>query len=67
VVPPGEIERLLQPFQQIGRQRVRHSDGHGLGLAIVQAIARAHDATLSAHPRPAGGLNIQVTFMASST
>jgi signal transduction histidine kinase len=67
LVPPGEIERLLQPFQQAGLERVRHSDGHGLGLAIVRAIARAHGATLSAHPRSGGGLEIQVTFVASRT
>jgi signal transduction histidine kinase len=61
-VPPGELERLFQPFQQIGSQRVRHTDGHGLGLAIVRAVAQAHGATLTARPALEGGLHVEVTF-----
>ena len=39
--------------------------GHGLGLAIVRAIADVHGATLTAHARPDGGLDIQVSFPTS--
>jgi len=66
MVPPAEVERLFQPFQRVGSERVRHGDGHGLGLAIVQAITQAHGAKLSARPRPKGGLEIQVTFTSSN-
>jgi len=52
VIPPGEVERLFQPFQQLGNERIRHTDGHGLGLAIVRAIADAHGATLTPRARP---------------
>jgi signal transduction histidine kinase len=68
VIPPAEIDRLFQPFQRFGNERVRHGlggardDGHGLGLAIVRAIAAAHDADLTASPRPEGGLDITVSF-----
>jgi len=65
VIPPGEVERLFQPFQRLGDERVRRADGHGghgLGLAIVRAIAVAHGAELSALARPEGGLDITVTF-----
>lgn len=62
VIPPDEVDRLFQPFQRLHGQRVQHSDGHGLGLAIVRAIADAHHATLATWARPEGGLNIQVTF-----
>jgi two-component system sensor histidine kinase AdeS len=34
----------------------------GLGLAIVAAIARAHDADLAVRARPEGGPDITVTF-----
>lgn len=57
-IPPDEVERLFRPFQQRGRERVRHADGHGLGLAIVQA----HRAKITARPRPEGGLDIDVSF-----
>ena len=65
VIPPAEVDRLFQPFQRLGDERVRRHDadgGHGLGLAIVRAIAVAHDAELTAHARPDGGLDITVSF-----
>jgi signal transduction histidine kinase len=61
-VPPQEIERLFEPFQRLGAARTGHNGGHGLGLAIVRAIATAHGARLDAHPRPGGGLVIDVAF-----
>jgi signal transduction histidine kinase len=60
VVPPDHLDRLFEPFQQLGGQRV--GDGHGLGLAIVRAIAHAHGAALNPAARPEGGLDIQVSF-----
>lgn len=62
VVPPGEVSRLLEPFQQLGGERTRHDGGHGLGLAIVAAVAGAHNASLAVLARPAGGLEVTVTF-----
>ncbi len=64
VVPPADVGRLFQPFQRIGDARVGRGDGHGLGLAIVQAIATAHGGivTATANPAPGGGLTITVTF-----
>jgi signal transduction histidine kinase len=62
VIPPDEVDRLFEPFRQLGAERIRHGEGYGLGLAIVRAIADAHNATLTAHSRPQGGLDITVTF-----
>jgi signal transduction histidine kinase len=61
LIPSGELTRLFQPFQRLGTRSV---DGVGLGLAIVQAIANAHDATVTARTRTGGGLGIDVTFPA---
>ena len=61
-IPSGEVERLLQPFQRLGTERLRHADGYGLGLAIVRAIAGVHNATLTANSRGGGGLDIDVVF-----
>jgi signal transduction histidine kinase len=60
VIPPDHLERLFQPFQQLGAQRI--GGGHGLGLAIVRAIARAHGATVVPRARREGGLDIEVSF-----
>ncbi len=67
VVPPEEVERLLQPFQRLSADRTSHRDGLGLGLSIVTAIAGAHDAVLAVRARPDGGLEIDVHFPARST
>jgi signal transduction histidine kinase len=61
-VPPEEIRRLFQPFQRLDGTRTHHNDGHGLGLSIVQAIANAHGAEVSAAARPGGGLTVEATF-----
>jgi signal transduction histidine kinase len=62
LVPSGEVERLSKPFQRLGADRTDRSDGVGLGLSIVAAIAGAHDATLSTRARDAGGLEVEVAF-----
>src|SRR5262249_19257469 len=62
VFPAPAVDRLLQPFQRPGTERTSHSEGLGLGLSIVQAIAQAHGATLTIRPQPAGGLQAEVSF-----
>jgi signal transduction histidine kinase len=66
IVPAAEVERLFQPFQRLGHDRTGSGDRHGLGLAIAKAIAQAHDADITPHPRSTGGLNILVSFPSSS-
>ena len=63
-VPAAAINRLFQPFQRLAADRTSHRDGLGLGLSIVQAIADAHHATITARPQPEGGLFIEVSFPA---
>jgi len=60
-VPAAAVDRLFQPFQRLTANRVSHQ-GLGLGLSIVQAIADAHQAAVTARPRPDGGLVIEVAF-----
>jgi signal transduction histidine kinase len=62
LIPPAEVDRLFQPFQRLDRRRANYSDGHGLGLSIVRAIATAHDAAITAQPMPDGGLSVSVAF-----
>jgi signal transduction histidine kinase len=62
LIPPADVDRLFQPFQRLDRRRANYKDGHGLGLSIVRAIATAHDATITACPRPDGGLRVRVSF-----
>jgi signal transduction histidine kinase len=62
IISAAAVDRLFQPFQRLGPRPARRDGGHGLGLSIVRAIATAHAATITAQPRPGGGLAIDVTF-----
>ena len=62
VIPAAEVDRLFQPFQRLGPRPAHRDGGHGLGLAIVRAIATAHGATIAARARPGGGFAVDVTF-----
>jgi signal transduction histidine kinase len=50
VVPPGDLDRLFQPFQRLGRERIGSGGGHGLGLAIVSGPSPTR--TAPSWPRP---------------
>ena len=54
-IPPGEVERLKQPFTRLHEAR-SGTGGSGLGLAIVDRVARAHGGRLDLLPREGGGL-----------
>ncbi len=56
-----QIPTLFEPFARL-EQRLSSSDGVGLGLSIAQAIADVHSATITAQPRPDGGLDMSVTI-----
>jgi two-component system sensor histidine kinase VanS len=56
---------LVEPFRR-GTERIsaEHA-GVGLGLALVQSIAQAHDGTLTLTPRTGGGLRVTVELPAA--
>jgi signal transduction histidine kinase len=66
VIPDGQLQRLFQPFQKLAPDRNGHREGYGLGLAIVNAVAQAHHATLTTTAPPGGGLSISVRFTHTS-
>ncbi|WP_405139492.1 ATP-binding protein [Sphaerisporangium sp. NBC_01403] len=60
-----EADRAFEPFHRLDTRQASRSDrpsGHGLGLAIVESIVRAHGGTLRAEPPRDGGLEITVTL-----
>ena len=64
-IPAEELERLQAHSSASAPTRTSQGDGHGLGLSIVHAIATAHEARLSIHTRPEGGLVVEVRFPSS--
>ena len=63
-IAPGEVERLKQPFTRASAARTDASGaaGAGLGLAIVNRIARLHGGTFELLPRDGGGTVARVTI-----
>jgi signal transduction histidine kinase len=66
IIPEDETTRLLQPFQRLTNGRTGTAEGHGVGLAIVQAIVTAHGANLTLRPKDTGGLDVEVSFPVST-
>lgn len=54
-IPPDEVERMKRPFARLDAAR-GNAIGAGLGLAIVERIARSHNGRLELLAREGGGL-----------
>jgi two-component system OmpR family sensor kinase len=57
---PEQMERAFEPFYRSDPSRDRSTGGAGLGLAIVEAIAKAHGGTVSVAATPGGGATFRV-------
>jgi two-component system osmolarity sensor histidine kinase EnvZ len=62
-VPPGDLERLKRPFTRLDEARSQAS-GAGLGLAIVERIARRHGARFELTTGRGIGLAARLIFAA---
>ncbi|MBK9021059.1 MAG: HAMP domain-containing protein [Sulfuritalea sp.] len=54
-IPPQDVERIKRPFARLDAAR-SNAVGAGLGLAIVERIARSHNGRLELLARAGGGL-----------
>ena len=63
-IPPDQVERLKQPFTRASAARAREDGaaGAGLGLAIVDRIARIHGGSFDLSPRDGGGTIARVVL-----
>jgi signal transduction histidine kinase len=61
-VPVDRLDELFEPFVRAAPRTRGHQDSHGLGLAIIRAIAEAHRSTVTAEANPGGGLTVTVHF-----
>ena len=60
VIAPTAVNDLFKPFHRLHDRTT--TDGFGLGLAIVASIAAMHHGTVTAQPRPGGGLQVTLTM-----
>jgi signal transduction histidine kinase len=61
VLTDADIAEMSQPFRRLPLSRIRGA-GHGLGTAIVTAVARVHGGTAIWQPLATGGVRVIVTM-----
>ncbi len=61
-IPAGEEKRIFEKFYRVGNEETRTSKGTGLGLFIVDAVAKMHGADVVASNGANGGAMFTVRF-----
>jgi len=59
-LPPGKTQQIFEPFTRLDPSRSRDSGGHGLGLAIVQAIVHRHNGRVVVQDADIGGARFEI-------
>jgi hypothetical protein len=58
--PPDFIDHAFERFRRADSSRARNGGGAGLGLSIVEAIARTHGGRAEAANRAGGGATVSI-------
>jgi signal transduction histidine kinase len=61
-IPPGELDRVFEPFHRLEASRNRETGGTGLGLPIARNILRAHGGDVVLANRAPCGVRAIVTL-----
>jgi signal transduction histidine kinase len=54
-IPPEQIDRIFQPFEQVADHLTREHEGTGLGLPIAKALIELHGGELVLSSQPGSG------------
>jgi signal transduction histidine kinase len=59
-IPPEQIEKVLEPFEQVEDHLTRENGGTGLGLAIAKGLIQLHGGELALSSEFGVGTSVQV-------
>ena len=65
-VAAGDLARIMEPFEQVGRSASDHTDGAGLGLPLVKALAELHGGLLVIESEVGKGLTATLEIPAAA-
>ena len=63
----ADIKRALEPFVQLDNHLTKRHAGTGLGLTLVQSLAKLHGAELTIDSRLNAGTRVRIAFPATRT
>lgn len=61
-IPASEQEKIFEKFYRVGDPLVSNTKGSGMGLSLVQHIARAHGGEVAVDSRPGQGSKFTITL-----
>jgi signal transduction histidine kinase len=61
-IAPGDLTRVLEPFEQVDSSLSRSQQGTGLGLPLVKAIMERHGGAIEVTSEVGVGTQVSVTF-----
>ena len=61
-IPEDQRTQLFEPFARLDESRARHTGGHGLGLAIVEQVAKLHGGITRIERSPLGGARVSIAW-----
>ena len=61
-IEPGDLSRILLPFEQVEDHMNRKTPGTGLGLALTKALTELHGGELSLDSEPGIGTKVTLRF-----
>jgi nitrogen-specific signal transduction histidine kinase len=64
-IPPGDLERVLRPFEQVERALTRSHAGAGLGLPYAVKIMELHEGRLAIRSAVGAGSTVTITLPGS--
>ena len=59
-IPPSDLQKVFEPFEQVRSNYLANEGGTGLGLSLVRRLVELHGGTVEISSKPADGTTVTV-------